>query len=742
MPIGFPSRRDRSASKLLPTRKRCGRQGVESLEPRLALSASGLVVTEIMYHAPPPSPAEELAGFSEADFDFVELQNVGPTAIDLTGLKFVQGIEFEFPAGTLEPGAFVVVAADADALAMRYGSTGIFVAGEFSGSLANGGEELVLEDADGVEVFTFEFNDQWHPTTDGDGRSLVIVDPLGTPSQWSEPAGWTASESTLGSPGRPDGPTDSSPPSVPANLVATQTGPMSVALSWQPSSDPESGVSVYRIYRNSYLIGSTAETAYSDPAPANATYTYTVTAVNGTLAVSGPSNEATIALPHVGETPAFAPAQVAGIVRAEGRETSGIAASWRNPGVFWIHDDGEQNEFVAINAAGQVLGTFTLSGASGLDVEDIAVGPGPVSGASYVYLGDIGDNNADRPTVAVIRIREPQVDPAGGDQSQTVFANQYEVISLTLPSGPVDAEALMVDPLSGDLYVLSKEGGTSRLFLAPAASLVGGATVAMTHVASVDFGRPSAADISPTGREILVRDEDRARLFLRGDGQTIAQAMVSTPLVVPVVGTPDEPNGEGIAFDADGNNYYTISEGRDPQLHYFHRTSRSPGSMAALEGDLNGDGRVGLVDLVILQRSIGTLSGATPQQGDLDGNGTVDRADLARLVARFGDSTATVSSAANVTPSSTVPIASEASSPEAAAAPAALRTTARRSVLRYVRFDETASRVTTTTTSRRDRGTLTFNSSSTASSLGSESVDRVFADGDALVASPSRRISR
>lgn len=663
----FSWRRQRSIARGTPLRRRAPRS-IEFCEARFALSAAGLVVTELMYHPPAPSAAETAAGFTESDFDFIELQNVGASAIDLAGVRFSQGIEFTFGGGSLAPGEYVVVVADAAAFAMRYGA-GINVAGAFSGSLANGGEQLVIADATGAVVLSFTYDDAWQPDTDGNGRTLVIVDPFGTPMQWNDAASWTASTSTYGSPGRSEEPSDSTPPTAPGDLSATIVA-STVQLTWGAASDPETGISAYRVFRDGRFIGSTTATTFADAAPANATYEYSVVAVNGALIPSGASNQATITLPYVGETPAFAPAQDFGGVALPGRETSGIAASQRNPGVFWVHNDGEQNRFYAINSQGQVLGTMTLSGVTGLDIEDIAVGPGPAAGESYVYLGDIGDNNADRPSVAVIRIREPVVGAAVGGQSQTIAGSEIDVIHFIYPTGPVDAEALMIDPLSGDLYVLSKEVPTSRLFWAAAGSLVGGAVVPLAHVGNVAFGRPSAAAISPLGNEILVRDEDGARLFVRAAGQSVAAALAGTPLVVPVVGTPTEPNGEGITFDAAGNHYYTIGEGRDPPLYYFHRTSRSPGqSTPILEGDLNGDARVGLADLAILQRHFGALSGAPASQGDLDGNGTVDRADAARLAHRFGATSASQAPAASAKAAAAIAgISPVGSSPSAAAA--------------------------------------------------------------------------
>ena len=60
-----------------------------------------------------------------------------------------------------------------------------------------------------------------------------------------------------------------------------------------------------------------------------------------------------------------------------------------------------------------------------------------------------------------------------------------------------------------------------------------------------------------------------------------------------------------------------------------------------VEGDLNGDGRIGLLDLVMLQQHFGTTSGASPADGDLDGDGDVDAADLSRLVTNYGHTTVT-----------------------------------------------------------------------------------------------------
>ena len=91
-------------------------------------------------------------------------------------------------------------------------------------------------------------------------------------------------------------------------------------------------------------------------------------------------------------------------------EASGIAASRRNPGTLWIHNDsGAGPRVYALSMMGATLAIYDLGGASARDWEDIAVGPGPVAGSSYLYVGDIGDNAESRTSIDVYRVAEPDV---------------------------------------------------------------------------------------------------------------------------------------------------------------------------------------------------------------------------------------------------------------------------------------------------------------------------------------------
>lgn len=162
-----------------------------------------LRLTEINYHPADPT-AGELASFPgvlDRDFEYLELVNLGPAPLDLTGARFTEGIDFEFTSGpVLGIGEHLVIAKNPVAFALRYGNPGVPVLGPFGGQLDNGGEQIQLVDAVGENILEFSYNDYWFPSTDGAGSTLVLRD-LGTPfNQFDEPESWGSSLGS-GSPG-------------------------------------------------------------------------------------------------------------------------------------------------------------------------------------------------------------------------------------------------------------------------------------------------------------------------------------------------------------------------------------------------------------------------------------------------------------------------------------------------------------------------------------------------------------
>jgi hypothetical protein len=266
----------------------------------------------------------------------------------------------------------------------------------------------------------------------------------------------------------------------------------------------------------------------------------------------------------------FGPGRRVGTVQGDHLdEISGVAASIRWPGVLWVHDDsGGAASVDAIDEAGHRLGTYALTGAEAFDWEDIA------SAKGQLYVADIGDNGRQRKDPRVFRVAEPSTRPAGAGGA----LGPVDVLHLAYPDGPADAEALLVDPTSGDLYVLTKDIGSSRVLRAPASSLVAGARVPMEEVArftlplprSTALGLPgilvTGADVAPDGSVVLVRTYRSVLAFARPKGAPLVAAFEHRPCEAPQV---EEAQGEAVGFVDGGRGYVTISEGEHPAVNRF-----------------------------------------------------------------------------------------------------------------------------------------------------------------------------
>lgn len=168
-----------------------------------------LRITEIMYHPPEADTDKGELPVENDAFEFIELQNIGSTALDLTNVSFDEGIAFSFRDGhikSLPPGGFALVVQNQAAFVSRYGKKLLnVIAGEYEGKLANDGEPLRLADFWNGTIAEFGYSDDWFPTTDGRGYSLTLADPQSDPNAWGEQASWRPSAIFGGSPGRNDG---------------------------------------------------------------------------------------------------------------------------------------------------------------------------------------------------------------------------------------------------------------------------------------------------------------------------------------------------------------------------------------------------------------------------------------------------------------------------------------------------------------------------------------------------------
>lgn len=172
-------------------------------EATFVVGTPRLVISELDYHPSPLTQEEIAAGYSnENDFEFIELFNAGTGTLDLNGVRFIDGIEFDFTGSRttqLRPGEYLLVVKQTKAFEARHGS-GLPVAGEYSGRLSNGGERIELVDGNQQSLLAFTYGTRlpWPQSADGQGPSLELIDP---DAELNLPENWQASMQTGGTPG-------------------------------------------------------------------------------------------------------------------------------------------------------------------------------------------------------------------------------------------------------------------------------------------------------------------------------------------------------------------------------------------------------------------------------------------------------------------------------------------------------------------------------------------------------------
>jgi hypothetical protein len=237
-------------------------------------------------------------------------------------------------------------------------------------------------------------------------------------------------------------------------------------------------------------------------------------------------------------------------------EASGIAHSRSMPGMLWVQQDsGAPAEVALLGQDGKVQGKLAIPGATNRDWEDLAIGPGPQTGLTYLYIGEIGDNNAQYGQYTVYRLPEPR--------NLTDAVSGVERINFRYPDGPRDAETLMLDPQTKDLYVVSKNEAKVRLYRLPypqsttdvmTAEALGELPIDGTQLQTKVTGGCISAD----GSEILLRSYLFVYYWSRSSTQSVADAMQRTTARELVHRL--EPQGEAICFARDSQGYFTLSE--------------------------------------------------------------------------------------------------------------------------------------------------------------------------------------
>lgn len=223
------------------------------------------------------------------------------------------------------------------------------------------------------------------------------------------------------------------------------------------------------------------------------------------------------------------------------KESSGLAASRIHPGVYWTHNDSDDGPYVyAVDSAtGKTVARITLTGiGKPRDVEAISLGPD-----GRLYAGDIGDNlGGSWNHVWIYRFPEPKT-----LQDATLKAEQFTV---KYADGPRNAEALMVHPVTGRVYIASKDEREGGLYEGPAALSASG-TNTFRRIGDVPWVTDGA--FSPDGGHLALRGYLWAKTYPWKDGRPAGDG--------ESVAAPWQGQAESVTYSADGSALMLGAEG-------------------------------------------------------------------------------------------------------------------------------------------------------------------------------------
>ncbi|MCA8957265.1 MAG: hypothetical protein KDC87_14410 [Planctomycetes bacterium] len=245
------------------------------------------------------------------------------------------------------------------------------------------------------------------------------------------------------------------------------------------------------------------------------------------------------------------------------QEVSGLEASRMNPGILWAHDDhGNSNEVVAITRSGAVAQVYSLGSINNGDWEDIAIGPGPEKGRDYIYLADIGNNDLAFTFFTLIRFPEPLVPKTPGS---TVVITSPELFTFRYPNQTHDAETLLIDPVDGRPYVLTKEknsSGTAYLYEYPLPlDSVNVKTLRLAAAFSHSAPKFSGGDVSQDGAWVFVRNDSSVYVYSRGVAtNSFASAFTNSAWCVFAAANQGNAESLTVAESELGVRIYTTSE--------------------------------------------------------------------------------------------------------------------------------------------------------------------------------------
>jgi hypothetical protein len=247
--------------------------------------------------------------------------------------------------------------------------------------------------------------------------------------------------------------------------------------------------------------------------------------------------------------------ELAKLANRQINESSGLAASRLNRGVFWTHNDsGSAPRLFAFNAKGEGLATLEIKGAAARDWEDMA--SFSRGRRHFLLVGDVGDNNARRKDCVLYVVPEPRVHPKKRGQRKT--SAPLQTIRFRYEDGSHNCESVAIDPRTRTIYLVSKVGGgTCKAYALGWPTRSGTHDVVAKPVATLKIPTATAMDISPDGLRAVVLTYGSAYEYVRRPKEGWAEGFARAPRAVPM---PPRVQGESLCYGRDGKTLYLTSE--------------------------------------------------------------------------------------------------------------------------------------------------------------------------------------
>ena len=225
-------------------------------------------------------------------------------------------------------------------------------------------------------------------------------------------------------------------------------------------------------------------------------------------------------------------------------------------GLWAIQDSGNSNLLYLYNKDNaNVMGIIRLEGMINSDWEDLASGYSTSMG-NYLLIPDFGNNKLAKKDYIIYRFSEPN-EPLNGT-SITTISTGFEELHFKYPNEDQNAEALITDPQSQDIYIITKAAGKANVYIYPYPQSTE-KTDTLIYLGSLPINKVTAADYNETSQELLIKEYDRIFYYSNKNKLPLCELLFTEPTLAPY--RPVEPQGEAICWYE--HNYFLLSERSD-----------------------------------------------------------------------------------------------------------------------------------------------------------------------------------